>query len=195
MRGADWVLVALSLGGIGALAFASEVLAPPLVGLDELRHHEGAAVAVEGRVLRANRAGAGAQLLTLGDAEGHALVFWPASEPVEGARLRVEGAVERVRGEWEVRAWRVAVLAPPGEPMGVEEAARLAPLLVGREVNVTGRVAWPDEGDPSLVGTGARLPVRASGLRAGEEVVVHGGVRYDASRAAFYLEGWRVVPA
>lgn len=192
----DALLLGLAVAGTAGLALASEALDPPLVTLAELPRWEDHAVAVEALVTQSHAAGSAAQVLRLADGQGSAAAFWSSREPVEGAHVRVEGTVAHYRGAWEVLARRLEVLAPPGSPLGVAQAARLAPALQGREVAVLGTLAWTVEGVPSLEGDGAALRVAApramlEGL-ADERVLARGTPRYDAASAAFALEAWEV---
>lgn len=197
MRGKDALLLAASLGAIAGLSLASDALRPPLVALAELGAREGQAVAAEALVTRAWPAGPGAQVLALADASGRALAFWASQEPVEGAWVRVEGAVERMRGQPELRAWALEVLAPADAPLSPAQAARLAPALRDRAIAVLGDLRWPPESSPELAGEGALLALRVpqpQGLAelAGERVLARGALRYDGSRAAYQLEAWEV---
>jgi hypothetical protein len=193
------MLFAASCAAIAGLAVAADLTALPLVDLADLRTWEGKAVAVEAVATRAAPAGAGAQVLTLADGSGQALAFWPAGEPVEGARVRAEGGVERVRGQWELRAWQVEVLAPADAPWTAAQAARLAPALAGRAIAVLGEVRWPPDGPAEVADDGATLPVRglpdALALLLGERALVRGALRYEPAEARYVLEAWEVARA
>lgn len=199
MRPADLLLLAAALAGTAALAHAPAWLAPPLVALADLRLHADEAVAVEALVARSHLAGAGAQVLRLADGTGQAAAFWPSTEPVEGAWVRAEGTVARVRGQWELLTRDVEVLAPREAPLTVAQAARLAPALVGRDVAVAGRAEWSEEGGPRLRGDdGARLPVLLrdeAAFAEGAQVLATGRLRYDTARASYRLEASEVRPA
>lgn len=195
----DALLLALSLAGIAGLGWAAEAMAPPTVALEDLAAWEDRAAAVEAVVTRAYAAGSGAQVLQLADGTGVAAAFWSSTLPVEGARVRAEGTVARHRGAWEVMVRTLEVLAPPGAPVKVEDAARLAPALEGRDVVVAGALAWPGDGDPVLRGGGSALALEGPrGIIAplvGQRVAAHGLLRYEPARAAFLLEAWEVRPA
>jgi hypothetical protein len=197
MRAADALLLLAAAGGILGLAMLAELMDPPRIPLSELRLHEGEAVAVEARVLRAWPAGTGAQVLSLADGTGEVTAFWREAGPLEGAKVRVEGAAEREGGRWSLRLRTLKVLAPAAEPLGAEEAARLAPLLRDREVAVAGRLDWPAEGEPVLVDGPSRLALRAQDPHAlarvaGEHVVARGALRFDGDSASYGLDAWEV---
>ena len=138
MRAGDLLLLAVTLAGLGGLAWASELLQPPVVAVADLGRWDGHAVAVEALVVRAHLAGSGAQVLSLADGTGRTSAFWPSTQLLEGAFARVQGTVQRDRGAWELMARRVEVLATPETPLGVAQVARLAPALPGRGVVVLG---------------------------------------------------------
>jgi hypothetical protein len=84
----------------------------------------------------------------------------------------------------------VVTLAPPGAPLPVEDATRMAAALAGLPVAVEGELAWPDEGPPLLRGPGARLPLDApssAASLAGQRVVARGALRYEPPQAGYVL--------
>lgn len=184
----DATLTGLALVGIAALAAFAAWSEPDVVPFVEAASHEGARVAIEGRILALHE-GARARHLTLSDGSARMSAFAPLSPALSlGDVVRLIGVVSRLDDGIGLSAERVELVQTTASILLTPADLAARPLAYeGARVTVVGDVR-----DGGIAGGGARVAIAGEPAPHEGRWIATGTLRYAEPSARYVLrvETW-----